>query len=216
MSKDNKKQEKQEETTTPEVESNETEEVKAEGSKDAKKEKKKEESDAEKIVRLEEELKAEKDNALRAHAEMVNFRKRQEKERTTWNNLTIKDIVSAFLDPIDNLERSVEAASTEHNSEEVEGKLSSLSDGVKMVLQQFMEILDRKKVECVDPKGELFDPNVHEAYGQIETDEVEEGHIAAVFRKGYKIGDSLIRTATVQIAKKPTETEDAAQEEKKD
>jgi molecular chaperone GrpE len=152
-----------------------------------------------KIEELEARVKEEQDKAMRAQAEMINFRKRQEKERSTWNQMAIKDVISAFLDPLDNLERSVEAASASEGDERV----NSLVEGVKMVIQQINEVLDRKNVVALNPKGELFNPNEHEAYGQIESSEVEEGHVVNVFRKGYKIGDQLIRTATVQIAKKP-------------
>lgn len=158
---------------------------------------------ADRIAELESQLKEEKDKAMRAKAEMVNFRKRQEKDRSSWNQMTTKDVVSSFLEPLDNLERTVEAAKGD-----LDDQAKSFVDGVKMVVQQLHDALDKKKVVCVDPKGELFNPNEHEAYGQIETDEVEEGHVSMVFRKGYKIGDQLIRTATVQVAKKPAVTEE--------
>jgi molecular chaperone GrpE len=156
------------------------------------------------IKTLEAQLKEEQDNAMRTKAEMVNFRKRQEKERSNWSQMTTKDVISSFLEPLDNLERTVDAAQGE-----LDEQAKSLVEGVKMVVQQINEALDRKNVVSVDPKGELFNPNEHEAYGQIETEDVEEGHVAIVFRKGYKIGDQLIRTATVQVAKKPTPSEEA-------
>ena len=159
---------------------------------------------AERIAELEAQLKEEQDKAMRVKAEMVNFRKRQEKDRSSWNQMTTKDVISSFLEPLDNLERTVEAAKGD-----LDEQAKSFVDGVKMVVEQLHEALDKKKVVCVGPKGELFNPNEHEAYGQIETDEVEEGHVSMVFRKGYKIGDHLIRTATVQVAKKPTVSEEA-------
>ena len=163
------------------------------------------ESEEDQIFQLEAELKAEKEKALRAHAEMVNFRKRQEKEKGVWNQMAIKDVVSGILDPIDNLERTLEAAQHTQEGEENDPKLVSLAEGLTIVLQQFNEVFKRKNVICIDPQGETFNPSLHEAYGQIETTEVEEGKVAQVFRKGYKIGDQLIRTATVQVAKKPSE-----------
>ena len=156
-----------------------------------------------KIDELEGKVKEEQDKALRAQAEMINFRKRQEKERSTWNQMAIKDVISAFLDPLDNLERTVEAAT---QGEDGEDRTQALVKGVQIVIQQIHEVLDRKNVVAIYPKGELFNPNEHEAYGQIESEEIPEGHVVTVFRKGYKIGDQLIRTATVQIAKKPSST----------
>jgi len=157
-----------------------------------------------KIEKLEAQLKEEKDRALRTQAEMVNFRKRQEKERGVWNQMAIKDVISSILEPLDNLERTIQAATLTQADEEVNPKLTSLAEGLSMVMEQFSQIFQRKNIVCLDPKGESFDPNEHEAYGQIETDEFDEGKVAIVFRKGYKIGDTLIRTATVQVAKKPS------------
>jgi len=158
------------------------------------------------ILELEALIAEEKNKALRAQAEMMNFRKRLEKEKASWHASSVKSTISPLLDPMDNLERTLDSAQKE--SENPVDQLKGLIEGVKIVSQQFQEILAQKNVTCLDPKGELFNPNEHEAYGQIETHEVEEGHVAMVFRKGYKIGDQLIRTATVQVAKKPQTKED--------
>jgi|SaaInlStandDraft_1057018.scaffolds.fasta_scaffold25213_2 molecular chaperone GrpE len=163
-------------------------------------------STEDKISQLEASLEDEKNKALRAHAEMMNFRKRLEKEKSSWHASSVKSTISPLLDPMDNLERALESAQGE--SDNPGEQLSGLIDGVKMVSQQFQDVLSEKNVTCLDPKGELFDPNEHEAYGQVETDDVEDGHVAMVFRKGYKIGEQLIRTATVQVAKKPQPKED--------
>jgi molecular chaperone GrpE len=165
------------------------------------------------IAKLEAALEEEKGKALRAHAEMVNFRKRQEKERGVWNQMAIKDVISGILDPLDNLERTIQAANHTQEGEENDPKLVTLAEGLNMVVQQFEEVFKRKNVLCIDPKGDDFNPNEHEAYGQIETLEVEEGKVAQVFRKGYKIGDQLIRTATVQVAKKPSESKEEESED---
>jgi molecular chaperone GrpE len=165
-----------------------------------------EETPEERIAELEASVEEEKNKALRAQAEMMNFRKRLEKEKSGWHASSVKSTISPLLDPLDNLERALEAA--QEKTDNPAEQLNGLIDGVKMVSQQFQEILSQKKITCIDPKGELFDPNEHEAYGQVETDEVEDGHVAMVFRKGYKIGDQLIRTATVQVAKKPQPKEE--------
>lgn len=170
-------------------------------------------SSEEVIAQLEAALEEEKGKALRAHAEMVNFRKRQEKERGVWNQMAVKDVISGILDPLDNLERTIQAATHTQEGEENDPKLVSLAEGLSMVLQQFEEVFKRKNVICIDPKGETFNPNEHEAYGQIETTEVEEGKVAQVFRKGYKVGDQLIRTATVQVAKMPAENNEEESED---
>lgn len=159
------------------------------------------------IRTLKADLEEAKASEMRTKAEMMNFRKRAEKERTSWNQLTLKDFAGSLLDPLDNLDRTIEAAQNTEGYEE-NSALKNLSEGINMVMVQFKDIFEKKNIKCIDPKGETFNPNEHEAYGQIETDEVEEGHVAAVFRKGYKIGDVLIRTATVQIAKKPTVKEE--------
>ena len=105
-----------------------------------------------KVAKLEEELKAEKEKALRAHAEMVNFRKRQEKERGVWNQMAVKDVISAILDPLDNLERTIEAATHTQEGEENDPKLVNLAEGLTMVVQQFEEVFKRKNVICVSER----------------------------------------------------------------
>jgi molecular chaperone GrpE len=158
------------------------------------------------IKRLKVDLDEAKGAEMRTKAEMMNFRKRIEKDKANWNQMTIKDVVGSLLDPLDNLDRTIEAAEKSEDYED-NTALKGLNEGVKMVVMQFNEILDRKNVKSIYPKGELFNPNEHEAYGNVETEDVEENHIVEVFRKGYKIGDTLIRTATVNVAKKPSTEE---------
>lgn len=153
------------------------------------------------IKTLKADLEEAKGSEMRTKAEMMNFRKRIEKDKSNWNQMTIKDIVGSILDPLDNLDRTIDAASNSEGYED-NAALKGLNEGVKMVVSQFAEILERKNVKSIYPKGELFNPNEHEAYAQVESDEVEEGHVVEVFRKGYKIGTALIRTATVQVSKK--------------
>lgn len=194
-----------EESSVLEEESSASEEEASESSSEVKEETSQSTSEI-RISELEASLEEEKNKALRAHAEMMNFRKRLEKEKSGWHASSVKSTISPLLEPLDNLERALEAAQGE--SDNPAEQLTGLIDGVNMVSQQFQDILSQKNVTCIDPKGEIFDPNEHEAYGQIETDEVEDGHVAMVFRKGYKIGDQLIRTATVQVAKKPQSKEE--------
>ncbi len=164
------------------------------------------------IKTLKADLSEAKASEMRTKAEMMNFRKRIEKDKANWNQMTIKDIVGSLLDPLDNLDRTIEAAGNSEGYED-NSALKGLNEGVKMVITQFTEILERKNVKSIYPKGELFNPNEHEAYAQIETEDVEEGHVVEVFRKGYKIGDALIRTATVQVAKKPSVEENGEEKE---
>ncbi|MBF0244492.1 MAG: nucleotide exchange factor GrpE [Planctomycetes bacterium] len=153
------------------------------------------------ITRLNAELEEERNRFLRAHAEMANYRKRQEKDRQQLTQLNIRDVVAPMLDPIDNLQRTLDAI--EGSVECTKEHMDTLTTGIKMVLEQWSESLTKRNVEEINPLGQKFDPNLHEAYGQIETEDYPVGHVAAVFRKGYKVGDTLIRTATVQVAKAP-------------
>ncbi len=154
------------------------------------------------------------DKALRIQAEMMNFRRRQEKDRNTWHGQSVKEVVLSFLDPFDNLQRAIESAdkSRAQDPDKSSEQLLALIEGVSMVNQQLQEVLKSKKVDVVDPLGEKFDTNFHEAMGQLQTNEYPEGHVAAVFRKGYRMQETCIRTAMIQVATPIVESEESQSE----
>ena len=140
----------------------------------------------------EEKWNAEHDQYLRLYAEYDNFRKRTAKERDRLFGDGVARAVAAILPAVDNLERAILAAA------EGEGSLKS---GVEMTLRQLLDSLKNVGVTPIGEKGELFDPNRHEAIMHIEDPEYKEGEIVEVFQRGYVYKEeTVIRHACVKTA----------------
>ena len=134
------------------------------------------------------------DGWQRARAEFVNYRKRVEREREdTFQHATIA-VLKKLLPVIDDFDRAMSniPGELEHNT---------WVHGVQMVGQKCHTLLDSHQLQEVDPVGEAFDPNLHEAIGTEDTTEVESGHITAVLQKGYVYGEQVVRPALVRVAK---------------
>lgn len=180
---------------TTEVEESE---IKADDSakkeKKSKKSEKKNEVDAlkEKNENLEGELKSIKDTHLRTLAEYDNYRKRSIKEKEAAYSNAKADVLEKLLPVIDNFDRAVD-----NKTEDIE----VYRKGIEMIINQFNVILTNLNVEPFGEAGDEFDPNIHSAVMTVENDELPENSVAAVFQKGYKMGDRILRVATVQVTK---------------
>ena len=130
------------------------------------------------------------DRYKRLMAEFDNYKKRSTKERDSLYNTLVADIVTSFLPIIDNLEKAVNANTND----------DSYKQGVQMVLKQFMDTLGALGVQTIETVGHTFDPEVHEAVSSVQDDELGEKEIKEEFRKGYKIGDKVIRHSMVVVA----------------
>ena len=130
------------------------------------------------------------DRYKRILAEFENFKKRSGKERETLYNSILSDIVEVFLPIVDNLENAVKA-----ETQDIEYK-----KGVELVLKQFKDILKSKGVEEIPAIGETFDPSLHEAVSTIQDPEKNAQEIVQEYRKGYKIGNRVIRHSMVVVA----------------
>jgi molecular chaperone GrpE len=128
---------------------------------------------------------------LRICAEYDNFRKRSVKEKQDAYVLSKSDVIKELLPVLDNFDRA--ANNKESNFEDYK-------KGIDLIFNQFGEILAKLGVEAYGERGEDFDPNIHNAVMTVEDDELGENQIAAVFSKGYKMGDRIIREAVVQVA----------------
>jgi molecular chaperone GrpE len=137
-----------------------------------------------------------KDQLLRTAADYDNFRKRARKDLDEVARRAKEDAVREILPVADNLERALEAAAS---AKDVQGVV----DGVKMVLKLFADTLERLGIERVPAVGARFDPQVHEAIQQVESDTHEPGTIVAELVAGYKLGDRLVRAAMVAVARPP-------------
>ena len=148
-----------------------------------------------------EKVKAERDEArdraLRALAELENFRARSNRLASEASKYASFDLAKAILPVWDDLGRAIEAAEAAPD-----GVINAeaLVDGVKMVYNKFLETLAKNGVERIEALHQPFDPNFHEAVMHIEDETLGENVIALVLQKGYKIGDTVIRAAMVKVA----------------
>ena len=168
----------------------------------AKKDKEKRETPVEEVVEevaaeqtpevnpFEEKYNAEHDAYLRLAAEFDNFRKRTIKEKEASYSNGKADTIVKLLPVYDNLERAL-------NQETAD---AAYKKGVEMTMAELVKILGGMGVEVFGNVGDAFDPNLHNAVMHVENDQMGENEIAAVFQKGAKLGDKVIRFAMVQVA----------------
>ncbi len=135
-----------------------------------------------------------RDQLLRTAADFDNYRKRSRKDADEAVRRGREDTLRELLPVADNLERALGAA---NQSAEGDGVI----EGVRMVHKLFLDSLERVGCARVPSVGERFDPAVHEAIQQVETDEQPPGTVVAELVPGYRIGDKLIRAAMVAVAK---------------
>lgn len=159
------------------------------------------------LAMLEEEHARLKDQLLRTAADFDNFRKRSRKEVEQAERRGRESVLNELLPVVDNLERAVHAAS---DATEV----SAVVEGIQMVLRLFEDTAARIGLERLTSVGQRFDPNLHDAFQQVPTDEHPPGTIVTEYQPGYRLGDKLLRPAMVVVARKPPPPpEDAAEEE---
>lgn len=160
---------------------------------DAKKEPEKEKKSkaSEKEAQLVKELEEQKDLYLRLRAEYDNFRKRSQKEKEDAHTLARASVVKEILPVLDNFERA--AGNTNASFEDYQ-------KGMEMIQTQLIDTLKKIGIETFGERGEEFDPNMHNAVMHTEDDSLGENTVAQVFAKGYKLGNTVIRFAAVQVA----------------
>ena len=146
------------------------------------------------------------ERALRAQAELENFRKRIRREMEEDRRYASLALIAELLPVIDNLERAVEAA------EQTEGG-SGLLDGVKMVRTQLLEALDRFHCRRIDANGVTFDPNLQEAIGKESSEEHADGVVTRVVGVGYQLHDRVVRPSQVMISSGPPQEPQLGQSE---
>ena len=156
-----------------------------------KKEKKKRSEKKSEVEVLKSEIAALKDTHLRTLAEYDNFRKRSQREKEATYADAKANTLKMLLPVLDNFDR---AADNKTDDIEVYRK------GIEMTLTQLGEILKNLEVESFGEVGDEFDPNIHSAVMTVENPDLPENSVAGVFEKGYKMGDRILRFATVQVA----------------
>ena len=135
-----------------------------------------------------------KDQWMRSAADFDNFRKRSRKELEDTRKAGREELLKDLLPVFDNLERAMTSA-------ERATEVKPVSEGLKLVLRQFTDTLARSGITKVPTVGQPFDPSMHEAIQQVETDEVAPGTVMAEVQPGYLQGERLVRAAMVVVAK---------------
>jgi molecular chaperone GrpE len=154
-----------------------------------------------KLAAAEKEKKDNWDRYLRSAADLENLRKRQKRELEDAKFEAKNKVLKEMLPVVDNLERAIE-----HAVAGAGGEKNPIVEGVQLVLRQFTTAFERLEVNAVDAMGQPFDPNLHEAISQQESDQPA-GTVVQVLQRGYRAGDRLLRPALVVVAKAKAQAE---------
>jgi molecular chaperone GrpE len=151
------------------------------------------------IAELEDEIGTLKDQFLRAMAEAENVRKRSERQLSEAHKYGVANFARAVLTVADDLSRALAAVPEDQRGGD--GLLQTLLGGVEAVERELMKALEGHNIERIDPVGEPFDPNFHEAMYEVPNSEFPNGTVAQVIQPGYRLHDRLLRAARVGVAK---------------
>ena len=136
-----------------------------------------------------------KDLALRAEAEMQNMQRRTARDVENAHKFALEKFIQNLLPVVDSLEKAVEAGEQAGNSED------PMTEGVKLCHKLLIDVLGKEQVEVIDPVGEPFDPNEHQAMSMVDNPDMEPNSVCAVVQKGYKLNGRLVRAAMVMVTK---------------
>lgn len=152
---------------------------------------------AQELARLEADLARAEESALRAHADAQNVARRAEQDVEKARKFALERFAAELLPVVDNLERALEAASGDDEA------IKPIAEGVELTLRSFLDAMKKFGIEVVDPHGEPFDPNLHQAMSMVDNPEVEANTVIAVMQKGYTLNGRLVRPAMVMVSKGP-------------
>ncbi len=159
----------------------------------------------EKIETLEKEKQEIHDRLLRTMAEFDNYKKRVTREKENLITYGTEKFAGELLPVIDNIDRALEQA---RNTEEA----APIIEGIRMILKQFLDVLEKFHIKPFNSVGELFDPEKHEAMAQQPHDEYDENTVITECQKGYFLRDKLLRPARVIVSTTSTQQEDSPSE----
>ena len=163
---------------------------------------------------LEKEIETLKEEKIRLLAEMENLRKRFEREKVETIKFGSINLARDILSPGDNLERALDALPEDENHPE---SIKNLIDGLKMVLKEYKNTLEKHGVKKIETLNQKFDHNFHQAMMEVENNDVEEGTVVQEVQSGYTMHDRLLRAAMVGVSKKPVaKTEEPTEEKEED
>ncbi|MEQ8861626.1 MAG: nucleotide exchange factor GrpE [Pseudomonadales bacterium] len=151
---------------------------------------------AERIAQLEQQAESLRDQALRAQAEAENTRRRASRDVENAHKYALEKFGADLLPVLDSLEKAVEVASQSEAAE-------SIAEGVDLSLKLFLSVLAKHGIERIDPTGEPFDPQVHEALTMVPSAHAEPNSVLEVMQAGYLLNGRVVRAAKVVVAKAP-------------
>jgi molecular chaperone GrpE len=152
----------------------------------------------EELERLQGELEEAREAVLRAAAEVQNTKRRAEQDVEKARKFALERFCGELLPVVDNLERTLEAASGD------DAAVGPIAEGVDLTLKSLFGALRKFNIEALDPEGEPFDPQLHQAMSMVENPDVEPNSVLAVMQKGYTLNGRLVRPAMVMVSKAPT------------
>ena len=153
-------------------------------------------SEVDQLAQLEAEVEKYKDVALRAEAEMQNLRRRAERDVQNAHKFGSERLLQSLLPVLDSLEKAIEASEAAGQTED-----DPQLEGIKLCSKLFVDVLTKEGIEALDPEGEPFDPNLHEALSMIENPDLEPNSVMTVIQKGYRLNERLVRPAKVMVSK---------------
>lgn len=140
------------------------------------------------------------EQVLRSQADAQNAMRRAERDVEKAHKFGQEKLVRDLLGVVDNLERALEAA-----ADITDESAKAMAEGVELTLKSLLDVLKKHSVEVVDPEGQPFDPELHEAMSTVENAEVEPNTVLVVYQKGYTLHERLVRPARVVVSKAPVE-----------
>lgn len=143
---------------------------------------------------------AARDAQLRAVADLDNVRKRAEREIGNASKYSAEKLLGELLGVADSLDLGLAAAA------KPEAQVAALLEGMKLTQKQLLSLLEKNGVKPVDPRGQPFNPELHEAVTMVPSAELPPNHVVDVMQKGYRLHDRLLRPAMVVVSKAPPES----------
>ena len=143
---------------------------------------------------LQQQLADANDQVLRIQAEMQNVRRRTERDIENAHKYALDKFSADLLPVVDNLERALSAIAVDDESQK------AVAEGIELTLKSFIDVLARFKIEPIDPAGQPFDADLHQAVSMVPNPDLEPNTVMNVFQKGYTLNGRLIRPAMVVVS----------------
>lgn len=141
-------------------------------------------------------LAEQQDSVLRAQAEVQNMRRRCEADVEKAHKYALEKFSIKLLNVMDNMERALQAVADPEDE-----KVKGLCEGIELTIKEFVSVFNKFAIEQIDPQGEPFDPQAHQAMSLVENPDVEPNTVIAVVQKGYSLNGRVIRPAMVMVSK---------------